>query len=306
MSHTFFGHGETDYPTPVRWDARGNGALASSFKMMKSKEYRYLVKNEILQPGDEFYCKNYQEWHAFVASDWKGTGVVARVSEREANDKVIRRPVGVEQAGKCQTPPAGWACTRDAGHAGPCAAIPITEISGYRLLKRGETIVEGDEIFMTGPRRWERTVMAGCNVVDGILRRKIQPPNPPGDGYRFLDVDEILQSGDQFRDSYNEWIDCSEIASGAKVRIPNLFRRKVEPSPAKPALFDGFKDISNEKSRTYGFPNGQKVVIEEPAQIHISKSGHRIVTKLGTSIYVPMGWLAVAWTSHDTSKPFLF
>ena len=26
----------------------------------------------------------------------------------------------------CPIPPEGWACTRDRGHAGPCAAIPIS------------------------------------------------------------------------------------------------------------------------------------------------------------------------------------
>jgi len=27
--------------------------------------------------------------------------------------------------GKCQKPPAGWRCTRERGHDGPCAAVPI-------------------------------------------------------------------------------------------------------------------------------------------------------------------------------------
>lgn len=27
----------------------------------------------------------------------------------------------------CQKPPAGWRCTREAGHEGPCAALPIGE-----------------------------------------------------------------------------------------------------------------------------------------------------------------------------------
>lgn len=27
----------------------------------------------------------------------------------------------------CKVPPAGWRCTREAGHAGPCAAIPLPE-----------------------------------------------------------------------------------------------------------------------------------------------------------------------------------
>lgn len=30
--------------------------------------------------------------------------------------------------GKCLVPPAGWWCSRDAGHEGPCAARPIAEV----------------------------------------------------------------------------------------------------------------------------------------------------------------------------------
>ncbi len=30
---------------------------------------------------------------------------------------------------KCTVPPDGWACTRDAGHGGPCAAVPTTQSS---------------------------------------------------------------------------------------------------------------------------------------------------------------------------------
>lgn len=29
-------------------------------------------------------------------------------------------------ADECTVPPAGWACTRTAGHDGPCAAIPTS------------------------------------------------------------------------------------------------------------------------------------------------------------------------------------
>lgn len=32
-----------------------------------------------------------------------------------------------QQAATCTTPPAGWRCTREAGHDGPCAALPAFE-----------------------------------------------------------------------------------------------------------------------------------------------------------------------------------
>lgn len=28
---------------------------------------------------------------------------------------------------RCTVPPAGWVCTRDAGHEGPCAAVPSVD-----------------------------------------------------------------------------------------------------------------------------------------------------------------------------------
>jgi hypothetical protein len=45
--------------------------------------------------------------------------------ERERSENLIRaifdEPVG------CTVPPAGWYCTRAAGHDGPCAALPQAE-----------------------------------------------------------------------------------------------------------------------------------------------------------------------------------
>lgn len=32
---------------------------------------------------------------------------------------------GVTAPTECQVPPAGWRCTRDPGHEGPCAAWPV-------------------------------------------------------------------------------------------------------------------------------------------------------------------------------------
>jgi hypothetical protein len=36
----------------------------------------------------------------------------------------------------CERPPQGWACTREPGHPGPCAAIPVRELS--RTTTNGE------------------------------------------------------------------------------------------------------------------------------------------------------------------------
>ena len=32
--------------------------------------------------------------------------------------------LGIEMKSVCQVPPKGWRCTRQAGHEGPCAALP--------------------------------------------------------------------------------------------------------------------------------------------------------------------------------------
>lgn len=39
-------------------------------------------------------------------------------------------------AGGCTVPPAGWICTRAAGHAGPCAAVPSASV---KVNHNGET-----------------------------------------------------------------------------------------------------------------------------------------------------------------------
>jgi hypothetical protein len=37
---------------------------------------------------------------------------------------------------RCERPPQGWACTREPGHPGPCAAVPVRELS--RTTTNGE------------------------------------------------------------------------------------------------------------------------------------------------------------------------
>lgn len=32
---------------------------------------------------------------------------------------------------RCELPPIGWACTREAGHDGPCAAVPADSADDY-------------------------------------------------------------------------------------------------------------------------------------------------------------------------------
>lgn len=55
-------------------------------------------------------------------------------------------------------------------------------------------------------------------------------------------------------------------------------------------------DLSKrEKRRTYVFPFGDTVVIEEPRMLVISENGHRIFDATGISHYIPMGWIHLFW-----------
>lgn len=42
-------------------------------------------------------------------------------------EMLVRGPGAVFYASTCPVPPAGWYCTRQAGHDGPCAAHPVKE-----------------------------------------------------------------------------------------------------------------------------------------------------------------------------------
>lgn len=54
-----------------------------------------------------------------------------------------------------------------------------------------------------------------------------------------------------------------------------------------------FKDISEEKTRVYYFPNGDEFVVHEPVALHVSASGgHRIIEASGRSVYIKGTWIA--------------
>lgn len=64
-----------------------------------------------------------------------------------------------------------------------------------------------------------------------------------------------------------------------------------------------FKDVSDEKIRTYLFPGGNLVVIENPIGLYVSKSGgHRLVTAAGESIYVAPGWISFRFGPVDSAR----
>jgi hypothetical protein len=51
--------------------------------------------------------------------------------------------------GSCTRPPAGWYCTRDEGHEGPCPALPVDVADRPRSFpyEEGDVVVLGPELF---------------------------------------------------------------------------------------------------------------------------------------------------------------
>ena len=65
-------------------------------------------------------------------------------------------------------------------------------------------------------------------------------------------------------------------------------------------------DISSEQVREYIFPTGQKVRIENPLWLHVSKSGgHRIIDDQGYSHYIPFTWGHLYWRVKEGMPYFV-
>ncbi len=58
------------------------------------------------------------------------------------------------------------------------------------------------------------------------------------------------------------------------------------------------KNITSEKRRVYTWPDGAQVVIENPAVLIVSESGHRIADDEGNGHYVPNGWIHLMWINE--------
>lgn len=68
-----------------------------------------------------------------------------------------------------------------------------------------------------------------------------------------------------------------------------------------------FNDISSEKERTYGFPNGQTLYIGNPLYLNVSKSGgHRLFTEDNWCYYVQPkeGWW-IKWKVKQGKPSFV-
>lgn len=74
----------------------------------------------------------------------------------------------------CTVPPAGWRCTRDAGHEGPCAAVPTRE---KELAQRWCWFHEGDERV---------TVLSSESEAHGEAQQWVDDNCEPGEEHEYL------------------------------------------------------------------------------------------------------------------------
>lgn len=65
-----------------------------------------------------------------------------------------------------------------------------------------------------------------------------------------------------------------------------------------------FTPIDTEVRRTYVFPGGDKVVIEDPQQLCVSENGHRVWDGK-ISHYVPKGWIHLFWETKPHQPHFI-
>ena len=75
-----------------------------------------------------------------------------------------------------------------------------------------------------------------------------------------------------------------------------------------------WKDISDEKYRTYMFPNQYvdffspsiiTVTIDFPQLLNVNykSGGHKIIDEFGISWYIPAGWVGLKWASFENGVP---
>lgn len=71
-------------------------------------------------------------------------------------------------------------------------------------------------------------------------------------------------------------------------------------------------DISTELYRTYTFPGGEEIVVQEPSMLWVKlssspgmagKHSHRIALMNGNGVYIPAGWLKIEWRNREGALP---
>lgn len=97
-----------------------------------------LLVNYNLSDADMTFLLSGLKWHnALVVHAFGGQDTLDAVARLTPQRQLVpaRRPDPVP-AGPCRVPPAGWICSRPAGHDGPCAATRVRRPWLSRLLRR--------------------------------------------------------------------------------------------------------------------------------------------------------------------------
>lgn len=63
----------------------------------------------------------------------------------------------------CDVPPKGWRCTRERGHSGPCAAIPIMAAADAEKARRAEQMPDEQSAIAAMFDAWLRLKELGWN-----------------------------------------------------------------------------------------------------------------------------------------------
>ncbi len=66
-----------------------------------------------------------------------------------------------------------------------------------------------------------------------------------------------------------------------------------------------FFTVESEKSRTYRFPGGEYITIEQPLKVCAKENGHRIWDANNKSHYVPAGWIHLTWEAKEGAPNFV-
>lgn len=115
------------------------------------------------------------------------------------------------------------------------AAPAVDPGPGYRLLEEGETILEGDEeADEEEGGGWSGVVFPG----DAYKPHNWFPVRrcEPGEGYRLVGVDELIETGDEWLD-HEGWNPTKfKTGSGVAKSINTPLRRKI-PGPPKPPTY---------------------------------------------------------------------
>jgi len=68
-----------------------------------------------------------------------------------------------------------------------------------------------------------------------------------------------------------------------------------------------FKSLESEVYRSYEFPDGTIVTINNPITLNVSNSGgHRVLDGAGVSHYIPPKWIHLSWVVKEGCLPFTF